>query len=189
MVMNLNGLILYDDFVFVMWKWEWGEKVYTADPALGHEIDTYGDDDETSSNSKSTTSDSEVDEKLTHGVVFKCIGCNKDTRAQEVLRAVSQKLETGVGVKVKLQPEPWDAQAIAFLCELDGKWQRVGYVVRECVYAVHDALSTGQIVSVEFNWVKYIVHWSNSGPGWYAGVKVTKRGYWPSSVVKSASTI
>ena len=186
-VMSLNGLILYDDYVFIMWKWEWGENVYTSDPALQIAC---GDDDMMSLNSKS--SDSEVDENVSHAIVFKCIGSQKDLRSQEVLRTVSQKLEMGETVKVKLEPEPenhWDARAIAFLCELDSKWHRIGYVVKECVDAVHNALSMGQIVSTEFDWVKYIVHWSKSGPGWYAGVKVTKRGVWPNSAVKSASTI
>ena len=93
-------------------------------------------------------------------------------------------------VKVELRPEPnnpWDAQAIAFFCELDSKWHRIGYVVKECVQSVHNALSMHQI---EFKWVKYIVHWSKSGPGWYAGIRITKKGgYWPNIVVKSGSTI
>ena len=44
----------------------------------------------------------------------------------------------------------------------------------ECLDAVHSALSGNKIVSTEFNIVKYIVHWSHSGPGWYAGIEITK---------------
>ena len=92
-VISLNGLILYDDYVFVMWNWEWGENVYTPDPPL--EIGCRDDDmDEASLNSK-PSSDSEVDENLTHAVVFKCIGSNKDSQSQEVLKSVSQKIEMG----------------------------------------------------------------------------------------------
>lgn len=180
---NVHGLVLYDDSIFILWKWKWAE-LYTPDQPL--EIGS-GYDDLTSPNS---TSESE-DENITHTIVFKCIGSNKDLKSQDILRAVSQKLEAGIVVRVKVEPEPMnpkDERALAFVCEVDGKWHRIGYVVRECRDAVHDALSNGP-VPAEFGWVKYIVHWSKSGPGWYAGVKLTKKGYWPSSVVKSQSTI
>ena len=52
---------------------------------------------------------------------------------------------------------------------------------------MHSALDAREIVSVKFDWVKYLIHWSRSGPGWYAGIDVTKRGQWPSCVVRSRS--
>ncbi len=42
-----------------------------------------------------------------------------------------------------MSPEPTnpvDAHAIAFECKLNDKWQKIGYVVREALDAVHDAL-------------------------------------------------
>ena len=44
------------------------------------------------------------------------------------------------------------------------------------------------IISVRFSWVKYLVSWSHSGPGYYAGIDITIRGRWPREVVQSAST-
>ena len=125
-------------------------------------------------------------------MVFKCIGSNKDTNSQEVLRQVAQKRENGDVVEVKLRPEPTnpvDSRAIAFVCYHNGVWQRIGYVVKECTDAVHSALARNLIVTVEFSWVKYIVHWSRSGPGWYAGIKIVKMGSWPADVVRAGSTI
>ena len=43
--------------------------------------------------------------------------------------------EVGENVSVKLEPEPdnpYDSQAISFMCRTGGVWKRIGYVVREC---------------------------------------------------------
>ena len=50
------------------------------------------------------------------------------------------------------------------------------------------ALSNGDISSVKFAWIKYITDWKRCGPGFFAGVSVTKRGVWPNTVRKVAST-
>ena len=65
----------------------------------------------------------------------------------------------------------------------------IGYVVREAAPHVAHAIANNLIVSCEFSWVRYIVHWSKSGQGWYTGITITKRGTWPTEVVRSASTI
>ena len=98
-------------------------------------------------------------------------------------------MKQGHNIEVCLKPEPTnpvDARAIAFSCELDGKWERIGYVVREALEAVHDAVSNNRILSVKFDWVKYIVHW-RSGMGWYAGIRIAKSGEWPLEVVRCSS--
>ena len=71
---------------------------------------------------------------------------------------------------------------------VNGKWHRIGYVVNEILNEVHNALNGGEIVQVEFSWVKYICDWTRSGPGFFAGVSVSKRGYWSHSVTRAAST-
>ena len=67
-----------------------------------------------------------------------------DSNAQDTLFKASKHLKDMKGVPTKLQPEPtnqYDARAVAFMCEIDKKWQRIGYVVHECLEHVHKALS------------------------------------------------
>ena len=51
---------------------------------------------------------------------------------------------------------------------MQGKWTRVGYVIRELIEEVHDALSKNEIVNVEFQWIRYMFKGFASGPGFYA---------------------
>ncbi len=94
---------------------------------------------------------------ITHSVIFKCIGANKD---EKYLCLASRNIKE---VQVKLTPEednPKNARAIAFTCKIDGEWQRIGYVVEEALDAVHTALDKE---SVSFEWVKFLIHWSCPG--------------------------
>ena len=82
--------------------------------------------------SSASEDEPEIDRSITHAVVFKCIGSNKDTNSQEVLRQVAQKRENGDVVEVKLRPQPTnpvDSRAIAFVCYHNGVWQEVCPVV------------------------------------------------------------
>lgn len=101
-------------------------------------------------------------------------------------------LRNNEDVPVRLTPEPnnpYDSQAIAFECQLkDKKWRRIGYVVREALEEMHRALNNGDILSVRFGWIKFIADWYMSGPGYFAGIKISKRGDWPASVVRCGST-
>ena len=136
-------------------------------------------------------SSSEDEQKVpTHSIVFKCVGSIKGATTQSTPKSVSGLLKNGEVVPVKLSPEPknsHDAHAIAFHCKLNDRWQH--YIVTECLDAIHDALSNNTIINTEFSWVRYIVHWSKSGPGWYAGIKIVKKGNWPKIVVHSSSRI
>ena len=92
---------------------------------------------------------------------------------------------------IRVTPEPenlFDSRAIAFVCYMDGRWHRIGYVVHEILEDVHQALARGEITSVKFSWVKFITHWSRSGLGFYAGVDISKKGYWSPAVVRACST-
>ena len=105
---------------------------------------------------------------------------------------VASKLRKGETVEVMLRPEPSnpkDSCAIAFDCYIDSKWEKIGYVVREALNAVHSAMRDGLIVSVKFDWVRYITHWTRSAPGWYSGIAITKQGDWPVEVVRCASRL
>ena len=135
--------------------------------------------------------ESTPDPGIIHSVVFKCIGANKDTVSQQALRRAHDLLSQNKTVCVELKPEPHnpkDSHAIAFVCYLDGKPYRIGYVVREVLADVHDALTTNSILNITLEWIKFITSWSISGPGWFAGIKITKNGQWSDAVVKSAST-
>ena len=147
--------------------------------------------------SKSDSSDVEADkypyEPIDyHSVKFKVIGSTKESCYQAVLQRARARdlIESGVRVTVMLIPEPsniMDSQAIAFMCELDGKLRRIGYIVKEILPYVHTALRKAEIVKVEFAWIKYITDWSRSGPGFFACVSITKKGRWPYPVVRAAS--
>ena len=80
-----------------------------------------------------------------------------------------------------------DSKAIAFECNLESEWKIIGYIVREALDAVHDALNKHTITEIKVDWIKYIVHWSRSGPGWYAGVRITKEGKKPFAVLAPCS--
>ena len=87
-------------------------------------------------------------------------------------------MHQGTSVPVKLVPEPdnkYDSKAIAFHCELDGKWYLIGYIVREALDAVHKAIKK-TIHFVKFAWVKYRVVWMRSGSGFYAGIDIAENG-------------
>ena len=185
--LDVSTLNLYCGEMYVVWNWKWGIEVQDDKSTLPVQLEST-----CSSDGAASGSDDPEDEALTHVVVFKCIGSNRDKRSQVVLKEVSAKLERGEVVQVKMKPEPqnpFDAKAMAFVCFISGSWERIGYVVSECLDAVHSALLGNKIVSTEFNFVKYIVHWSRSGPGWYAGIEIAKRGRWPNEVVRSSSTV
>lgn len=174
--------------VFVIWDWLW--------ESFGSDEDTdeyYEDSELVESDTEMESSCSELnslDTGVIHSVTFKCIGANKDITSQQALEKASELLSCSKPVKVELQPEPHnpkDAQAIAFVCYLDEKPYRIGYVVHEVLEDVHDAIKNKRIISVKFEWIKYITSWY-SGPGWFAGIKITRNGRWSDIVIKSAST-
>ena len=114
---------------------------------------------------------------VTHTVTFKCTGAHRE-EYQDTLREARNRLAKGFTVPVRLNPEPHnvkDSKAIAFQCELDGKWIRIGYVVKELLGKVHAALSDKNIVSVRFS---CITDWRRSGPGYFAGINISRNGYW-----------
>lgn len=89
----------------------------------------------------------------------------------------------------QMSPEPdnpVDSKAIYLSVEyiMNGK-----YIVREALDAVHNALEKKLIIDISIDWIKYIVHWSRSSPGWYAGVKITKQGKWPKEAISSVCTL
>ena len=126
-----------------------------------------------------------------HTVTFKCIGCTRDVDFQNTLRKVSVQLNAQQLVPVNLFPEPhnpYDKRAIAFKCFLENDWLKIGYVVAEALDDVHHALGSNAVLDVQFAWARYIVSWTRSGPGYFAGINISKRGRWSRIVCQAAST-
>ena len=105
---------------------------------------------------------------------------------------MSKELNEGKSVDVELVPEPTnpvDSSAIAFMCTIDNKRQKLGYVVSEATSAAHSALANDQFICAKVAWSRFLIHWSRSGPGWYAGIAITKAGVWPTHVVQCRSSV
>ena len=122
----------------------------------------------------------DVADMANHSLVFKCIGSTKDQKYQRALQDARDLIYTkSQTVPVKLVHEdnnPYDTQALAFVCQIRGKHHTIGYVVSELLDEVHGAISNGSIVSVKFSWIKYITDWTKSGPGFFAGIEIVKKG-------------
>ncbi len=125
---------------------------------------------------------------VTHTVTFNCIGSTKELHYQENLARVAQCRNRGQKVPCRVEPEPdnpVDSEAIAFQCKVDGVWKTIGYVVREALKELHEALAQKRVIEVSTSWVKYIIYWTT--PGWYAGINITHIGDWSQAVVSSQS--
>ena len=189
---STTGMILPSQGILIVWEWEWmveDDQHSTDSSDVGFDIDQQVN--------KYLESDSDAEPELdihppvgTHTVTFKFIGAVRDAQSQMILSRVRDIMEEGTTVPVKIVHEhdnPYDSKAIAFTCQLD-KWQRIAYIVRECLDHVHEAMASNKIVSMTFSWVKYLVCWSRCGPGYFAGIDITIQGEWPSEVVRCAST-
>lgn len=183
-VEGAQTLNLVDDHVIVIGKW-------TTLCLQENWSDSFQSDNSPSCSPHDSDAEEDSAARGTHTVVFKVIGCTKEPQYQYILEKARNLMEQGQSVCVKLSPEPdnpFDPKAIAFLCKVDEKYERVGYVVREVQDAVHVALSANDIIDVSFKWIKYITDWYRSGPGYFAGIYVTKKGVWPKHVIRAMST-
>ena len=145
---------------------------------------------ETLSTDSDTDGEDNVSDKLST-VTLKCIGVTRDPSYQESLLSAHRLLNEGKNVPVKLVPEPtnpYDSRAISIQCEIGGNWKIVGYVVREICDNIHQALDSNSVTSTKFAWIKYKII-RKTGPGYYAAVEVTRKGEWPPTVMRSASTM
>ena len=105
-----------------------------------------------------------------------------------MLVLANHKRKKGKDILVKLEKEPsnpYDSNAIAFMCLTKNNWERIGYVVSEALADVNEAISNNKILKTFFSWLKYIVYYKQ--PGWYAGISVTRSGSWPRTVMQSCA--
>ena len=104
------------------------------------------------------------------------MGVTRDALYQENLKVfLARKEGRSVGVRLTPQPDnPYDSHAVAFECQVDGSWGAFGYVIRELCDHVLNAISKGEIINVDFAWIKYKIL-KTTGAGYYASVRVTKK--------------
>ena len=169
-----------------MWNWTWlaAEDIESSDSEECH-----SESDSIQSAMDNSEDESDGIPAITHSVVFKCIGCHKEKRYQELLALAQRKrARDGADIPVKLQAEPsnpMDSKAIAFMCKVETDWERIGYVVQEAQDDVHEAINTNKILAISFQWIKFIVYFKT--PGWYAGIKITKSGDWSNTILRSSA--
>ena len=194
---DVQDMHLSDDgtctHVIVVWNWEWEtvqpESMTQFNSDSEHTESDYASEADDVPECDQDT-DTNVEERI-HTVTFKCIGSTCEKRYQKALEVARDRLQGGFTVQVRLAPEIYnlyDSEAVAFECNLDGEWKKIGYVVREALPDVHAALSGKKITAVQFAWIKWITAWSRSGQGYYAGINISKKGYWGATVVASSST-
>lgn len=189
---DVAGLVFLEDVAFIIWDWEWIHEDFDSasdtEPAMSIEStpDNESEDDEDSDAVVPVNCSVNV---MTHTLTFKCMGSTKEQRYQNILRQVSQILCTDAVVPCRITKEPGnpiDSRAIAFECNIDGKWQIIGYVVKEALEEVHQAIEAKKILEVAIDWVKFQLFWR--APGWYAGIKITREGKWSSVAMQSQSS-
>ena len=172
--------------VVVIWRWE---VLYTTTSTSELQANSL---EESSCNTDLSLSDHDISTTQDgfDTVRFKYIETNMLPSYQKILQQVRDKLSHGEKIDVQISHEPdnpYDSQAIAFLCLVNNEWHRVGYVVCEALPSVHCALSLDLITDIQFAWVKYITKWISSGPGFYAAVAITQKGKWEPIVYRYAS--
>ena len=134
-------------------------------------------------------SDNDFIPAITHTVNFKCIGADKQRRYQDILYLAAKECGEGINVPVKIEPEPnnkFDNKAVAFMCQADCGWERIGYVVREASEEVHQAITNNKILGVSFEWIKYKFLFKS--PAWYAAMHITCSGEWSNTVMRSRAS-
>lgn len=193
--------------VLIIWDWDLRSLAGSQDSANisaaaaaaatcddGH--DDQDDDETEDEEAVPSLSSSENLSATMESVVFKCIGVTKSDDRQMILDSIVARHREGkeqlTDVPVRMQPEPTnpvDSRAIAFECLYQGSWHVIGYVVSELLDEVHLALSQNKIEAVQFATIRYVLHYPDSGPGYFAGIKVSYRGSWSLTAIQCASTL
>ena len=178
--------------VFVIWDWRWeselGSSIWSAVTTVEESV---CESDHRDGEEASSDSDVSNEEGRSHTLTFKCIGATRDEAHQIALRRARDRMEEGLVVSVKLQAEPdniKDANTIAFMCLLDDSYVRMGSVVSKLLDEVHEAMNNNTVLDVKLSWIKYLTNWTFSGPGYFAGINITKKGTWSSKAIQSSST-
>ncbi len=142
---ELDNFNTFDNKVFVVWNWNIlppdlpSISTTNSTAAAADDVDHQGIDD---------VNDQE-------GVLFKCIGSAKEEQYQKHLAEVNRLHSQGLPIEVRVLHEAlnrYDSRAIAVQVFLDSQWNRIGYLVREVLDSVHQAMHEDKIVSVKLDW-------------------------------------
>ena len=129
--------------VLVIWKWDANvaSSDEKAEPSQSDdEIEVGSDNGSSGSFDVEDENEEDVQEAITHTLTFKVIGTKKEKVYQDILEKCRDALQSGKDVAVRVTPEPenlFDSRAIAFVCYMDGRWHRIGYVMHEILEDVH----------------------------------------------------
>ena len=174
---KVQDLSLLPEGILIVWKWD----QFTAEDDDEHGEGAVGESGDWSDRE---FFEEDTLKQQTHTVVFKCIGTTKERGYQEALRLISHLPLEDTIVKLRPEPEnPYDSKAIAFVVNLGNN------VVRDLVDEVHQALEGNLIQKTSFSWIKYLVEWPRSGPGFYCGISITKHGKWSNNAIKCQSLL
>ena len=195
LVISTQNLNIHPNGVFVIYEWEWKDGSMAVSGAEDRHTEFSFSQLSSPSPSPSPSPPPlcvTSTPMVTHVIVFKCIGAVRDKEQQKALEQAYIARQSGETVPVKIEPEPqnpYDSKAICFKCLINGSWHRIGYIVREALDEVHAAITNGHILWVKFAWIKFLLQWIRSGPGFYAGIVIARRGEWSQMCIRSASTI
>ena len=121
---------------------------------------------------------------------FKCLRTTKQKCHQDALRKPLEHIHNKRDVPVRVAEKPdneVDTNAVAFQVKLDDQWERIGYVASELAVHVKDAMRKNAIKSLQVKWIKYR-YWPRYGFGFYAAIKVTRKGRWQHDVYLKSSS-
>ena len=165
---NIDNCDIYNDKVFVMWKWTWLDECSSdgeEDVAKLSDEDAaeLSDEDAAELSDEHDQDTNNAIPAITHSVIFKCMGSTKEHEYEEALALAKRKMNDGIGIAVKLEKEPHnpvDAKAIAFVIDLDGTWKRIGYVMSELLEEVHKAMDDSLILKIQVDFIKFIPYFN-----------------------------
>lgn len=119
----LDNKVLYEDRVFIMWKWSWVDATDVHAAAGRNDGDNLKCVLETDTEDEVPNKDEFDSSLVTHSVTFKCMGVTKMSRSQEILAESAKLLKNGSSMELRLRLEPnnpKDARAIALDCKITG---------------------------------------------------------------------
>ena len=132
-----------------MWKWAWEDTPSSSGPSSNTDSESSPQCEEENESDEGESVDP-IKSVTNHTVIFKVMGTVKEKRYEQVLEKVASLLDEGKSIPVRVRPEPdnpYDSKALLFECELEHQWRPIGYVVRDAIDAVHDALNKKSLKS------------------------------------------
>ena len=129
--------------------------------------------------------DKDKSNSIVHALTFKCTGTIKEERYQEILVAANLQRRNGEEVHVRRTPEPtncYDSEAIA--CKTSTSTDSENNEKELAIWSVKlhrtymKQFRSNSILSLQFDWIRFITHWSRSKPGWYYRIRISRVGSW-----------